>query len=180
MTRILFWPSATVLLLGILVLPACGPQDTPESVLADCSGHIPREKVGHCLERAHAFDQYNSSPDLQALETKLQQRALRRDQREAQAAPPSGYDSNQPVGYASDREPGYAPDRGPPPQDYGNHQAPPPDGDVSPPPEGPRGDLSPPVDRSGLGDLSPPDDGQQGPPPDDPRPPDDETQGPGQ
>lgn len=184
MKRILFWPSSTILLLGILVLPACG-QDTVESVIADCSGHIPREKVDSCLERARVFDETNPSPDLQALEAQLQQRALHHE--EAQGAPPPGYDPNQPP-------PGYDPNQGPPPDYNQNEGPPPPDYDADQPSQG---DTDEEQDDEGADQPSPPghqpppahgyrqqphDYGDQSPPPEGPRgdvsPPDDRT-GPG-
>lgn len=183
MKRILFWPSSIILLLGVLVLPACGQQDTADAISADCSGHIPREKLDSCLERARVIDETDPSAPLKALEAELEQRALHHD--EAQNGPPPGADQDQgppPPGYDPNQPPpNYSPDdqmqRDEPPD-----QPPPPDSrsrDQMPPPEGPRGDVPPPADQAGPGEVMPPDEGPQGPPPDNTPPPDDsDTQGP--
>jgi hypothetical protein len=184
MKRILFWPSSIILLMGVLVLPACGQQDTADAISADCSGHIPREKLDSCLERARVIDETDPSAPLKALEAELEQRALHHD--EAQNGPPPGADQDQ-----GPPPPGYDPNQPPPPnyspddqmqRDEPPDQPPPPDSrsrDQMPPPEGPRGDVPPPADQAGPGEVMPPDEGPQGPPPDNTPPPDDsDTQGP--
>jgi hypothetical protein len=200
MTRTAFWPSSAVLLLGLLALPACAQQDSPEAVVADCSGPIPREKVDSCLERARVLDETNPSPQMQSLEAQLELRERHHDM--AQGAPPPSSDGSYQgptPGYGQDQgpPPGYGDNQPPPPpQDYGSgnqmpsdqatrqYEGPPPDdrmNDQSPPVEGPTGDMAPPSDQAGPGDVSPPDDGAQGPPPDNTPPPDDSnTRGPGQ
>jgi hypothetical protein len=201
-----FWSWSPLMLLGLLSLPACGQQDTPEAVMADCSGRIPHEKIESCLERVRVLGETNPSPEAQALEAQLESRAHRRELAEGPAngpprppgpyqGRPPGYEpyGGPPPGSASDQEPppGYDQNNQAPPSGYDrNDQGPPPDeapppdsrmGDVSPPEEGQRGDVSPPDDQTGPGDVDPPEDQAQGPPPDNTPPPDDsDTQGPGQ
>jgi hypothetical protein len=197
MKRIALWPSSTILLLGLLALPACAQQDSPEAVVADCSGHIPREKVDNCLERARVIDETNPSAQLQSLEAQLELRARHHEM--AQSGEPPGYgpDQGPSPAYGADRPPppGYGANQ-PPPQNFGpddqmphdqdarEDEGPPSDArmsDQSPPVEGPAGNVAPPADETGPGDVMPPDDGAQGPPPDNTPPPDDsDTQGPGQ
>ena len=189
-----FWSWSPVLLAGLLSLPACGQQDSPEAVAAECSGPIPREKVDDCLERARVIDETNPSAPLQSLEAQLELRARHHEM--AQGGPPPGYGPPPQQAYGPPR--GLGPQQGdesnqPPPgyEDQMPHDQggplpdePPPDmhmGDQAPPPEGPSGDMAPPSDETGPGEVMPPEDNAQGPPPDNTPPPDDsETQGPGQ
>jgi hypothetical protein len=185
--------------MGVLTLPACGQQDTADVVSADCSGHIPREKIDSCLERVRVVDETDPSVPLQSLEAQLEQRARHHD--EAQSGPPPAADGpgqGPPPSYADDQgqpPPGYDPNQQPPPN-YDAHDQMPGDqmpGDQNAPPDarpipshayglppashGPR-ELSAP-DQPTVGDEMPPDDGPQGPPPDNTPPPDDsDTQGP--
>jgi hypothetical protein len=147
MKRVLFWPSSTFLLLGVLALPACGPQDTADAVAADCSGHIPREKVDSCLHRARAIDETDPTAPLGSLQADLERRMQRREQAQ-HAAPP---DQGLPPPDMQMGDQSSPPDAAyPPPQD----QQPP--GDAMPEDDQPQG---PPPDT-----IRPPDDSTtQGP-----------------
>jgi hypothetical protein len=140
MKRVLFWPRSTILLLGVLALPACGPQDSPEAVIADCGGHIPREKIGHCLERAHAVEQTNPSAQLQSLAAELERRANRHREIARQNAPPD-YAPDQ-NGRPETRVAEEAPDRS-----VLGYDMPPDDGAQGPPPD----DIRPPDDSETQG-----------------------------
>jgi hypothetical protein len=58
-----------------LASPALAQQDNPDTIVADCSGQIPQEKVDSCLERARVADETDPSPQMQSLEAQLEIRA---------------------------------------------------------------------------------------------------------
>jgi hypothetical protein len=145
-----------ILSLGALVLgvlPACAQQDTYESVMADCGGHIPGRMVDSCLERARVLDETMPSQATHQLVADLSARVERiRDHRDEESGGQQAYGGPDGQGYGP--PPGQG---GPPDQNSG-------EGGYGPPPS--QGGYGPPPGQGGYG--PPPGYGDQGaPPPDD-------------
>jgi hypothetical protein len=161
MRRVALLSSLGLVILG--TLPACAQQDTYESVMADCGGHIPGRMVDSCLERARVLNETLPSPQTQQLVADLSARAQHMRDRHDDQGGQQGYGGPNGQGYGPPpAQDGYGP---PPGQGYG----PPPGYDSQGQGDNGPNDQAPPPDRGRYDYQGPPPSAgppdQMGPPP---------------
>jgi hypothetical protein len=178
--RIACVPALAALLLAALPAPAqiysLDGKEAMSKLKADCSAlNMEEDKVQSCLARAQALGETNPSPELDAIQAKLEERA-------SQAFDPNGLDqptTEHSLQSAAQNRVSQSNDPPPPPSapPGGYDETPPPahilqdnDADADPPPVMP--------DKAEMDDGPPPDITTDDVPPPDNPPPDDDT-GPG-
>lgn len=147
MTRLAILGSVSLVVLGCVVLPACGQQDEARALLAQCNDPLPRD-LDSCVARVHAMDETNPSPELQSLMARL----IVRQARISEPPPDQGYDPDHPPDDEGVSSYDVAPPDPPPSTDLGPLQP------YAPPPYATSQDEAPPDTQGDPSDAGPPPD----------------------